>query len=96
MRWCPEARQVCGSRVKTSPHHDEEAHCCASTDVLRAGFPPGVVGCTPILRPGDCFQYYSATDLSTPSGKTYEAENTAISLLINSSAPCKCPKCLSN
>ena len=29
----------------------------------------GVVGCTPILKPGECFQYYSATDLSTPSGK---------------------------
>jgi hypothetical protein len=28
----------------------------------------GVVGCTPILQPGECFQYYSATDLSTPSG----------------------------
>ncbi len=29
----------------------------------------GVVGCTPILKPGECFQYYSATDLSTPSGR---------------------------
>lgn len=29
----------------------------------------GVVGCTPILKPGECFQYYSATDLPTPSGK---------------------------
>ncbi|CAK0783037.1 hypothetical protein CVIRNUC_006232 [Coccomyxa viridis] len=28
----------------------------------------GVVGCTPILKPGECFQYYSATDLSTSSG----------------------------
>ncbi|KAK9905513.1 hypothetical protein WJX75_001299 [Coccomyxa subellipsoidea] len=28
----------------------------------------GVVGCTPILQPGECFQYYSATDLSTPNG----------------------------
>ncbi|CAL8471822.1 g11364 [Coccomyxa elongata] len=28
----------------------------------------GVVGCTPILKPGECFQYYSATDLSTPNG----------------------------
>lgn len=26
----------------------------------------GVVGCTPILKPGTCFQYYSGTDLDEP------------------------------
>ena len=34
----------------------------------------GVVGCTPILKPGECFQYYSATDLSTSSGKQPPAQ----------------------
>jgi ApaG protein len=29
---------------------------------------PGVVGKTPLLRPGDVFEYNSATSLSTPSG----------------------------
>jgi ApaG protein len=29
---------------------------------------PGVVGCTPILKPGTCFQYYSGTDLDTRTG----------------------------
>ncbi|PRW20169.1 hypothetical protein C2E21_9247 [Chlorella sorokiniana] len=28
----------------------------------------GVVGCTPLIKPGDCFQYYSGTDLETPGG----------------------------
>ncbi|KAK9814595.1 hypothetical protein WJX72_008394 [[Myrmecia] bisecta] len=28
----------------------------------------GVVGCTPILKPGDCFEYYSGTDLDTSQG----------------------------
>ena len=26
----------------------------------------GVVGCTPILKPGECFEYYSGTDVETP------------------------------
>ena len=29
---------------------------------------PGVVGKTPMLRPGDVFEYTSGTPLSTPSG----------------------------
>jgi ApaG protein len=29
---------------------------------------PGVVGKTPLLRPGDTFEYTSGTPLSTPSG----------------------------
>jgi len=29
---------------------------------------PGVVGETPMLRPGDVFEYTSGTPLSTPSG----------------------------
>lgn len=29
---------------------------------------PGVVGKTPLLRPGEMFEYTSATPLSTPSG----------------------------
>jgi ApaG protein len=29
---------------------------------------PGVVGKTPMLRPGDAFEYTSGTPLSTPSG----------------------------
>jgi ApaG protein len=29
---------------------------------------PGVVGKTPVLRPGEMFEYNSATSLSTPSG----------------------------
>lgn len=29
---------------------------------------PGVVGKTPVLRPGDVFEYNSGTPLSTPSG----------------------------
>jgi ApaG protein len=29
---------------------------------------PGVVGKTPLLRPGEMFEYNSATSLSTPSG----------------------------
>lgn len=28
----------------------------------------GVVGCTPLIKPGDCFQYHSGTDLDTPGG----------------------------
>lgn len=28
----------------------------------------GVVGCTPILKPGSCFQYYSGTDMDGPGG----------------------------
>ncbi|KAL4451199.1 hypothetical protein ABPG77_009271 [Micractinium sp. CCAP 211/92] len=29
----------------------------------------GVVGCTPILKPGECFEYYSGTDVDTPGGR---------------------------
>ena len=29
---------------------------------------PGVVGRTPVLEPGDTFEYYSSTDLPTPAG----------------------------
>ena len=43
----------------------------------------GVVGCTPILKPGECFQYYSATDLSTPSGRfTMSLSVSAASLCV--------------
>lgn len=28
----------------------------------------GVVGCTPIIKPGTCFQYYSAADLESAPG----------------------------
>ncbi len=43
-----------------------EDHRCAGP---RAGGPrPGVVGKTPLLRPGEMFEYNSGTSLSTPSG----------------------------
>ena len=35
---------------------------------LQEGKGPGVVGKTPMLRPGDVFEYTSGTPLSTPSG----------------------------
>lgn len=38
---------------------------------LHAAVPPGspgLVGATPTLRPGECFEYYSATDLPSPLG----------------------------
>ena len=41
---------------------------------------PGVVGKTPVLRPGEEFEYTSATPLSTPSGfmgGTYQMVNEA-------------------
>lgn len=28
----------------------------------------GVVGCTPLLKPGECFEYYSGTDQEAPGG----------------------------
>lgn len=41
---------------------------------------PGVVGKTPVLRPGEMFEYTSGTPLSTPSGfmgGTYQMVNEA-------------------
>lgn len=42
-----------------------------SSGRLHAAVPkgsPGVVGCTPVLSPGETFEYYSSTDLPTPAG----------------------------
>ena len=42
-----------------------------SSGRLHASVPkgsPGVVGCTPVLDPGETFEYYSSTDLPTPAG----------------------------
>jgi ApaG protein len=41
---------------------------------------PGVVGKTPVLRPGEVFEYTSGTPLSTPTGfmgGTYQMVNEA-------------------
>ena len=54
----------------------------------------GVVGCTPILKPGECFQYYSATDLSTPSGKPCTLDFCCIAgFHVTSNCPCMCQRC---
>lgn len=38
----------------------------------------GVVGCTPIIKPGTCFQYYSGTDLERAPGLMHGSFQMAV------------------
>ncbi|KAI3430609.1 hypothetical protein D9Q98_005201 [Chlorella vulgaris] len=44
----------------------------------------GVVGCTPLLEPGACFEYYSGVDLSEPAGSLRGSFQMAV---VNPSKP---------
>ncbi|KAL6767952.1 hypothetical protein ACKKBF_B37230 [Auxenochlorella protothecoides x Auxenochlorella symbiontica] len=38
----------------------------------------GVIGCTPIIKPGTCFQYYSGTDLDEAPGSMHGSFQMAV------------------
>lgn len=67
LRQCGLVRARLGPSSVPVPSWPRMAGLQVVTEVAKGS--RGVVGCTPILKPGECFEYYSGTDVDTPGGR---------------------------